>query len=108
MKLEVSRNVVRDLWPLYRTGEASADSRAVVEAYLTSDPEFAATMKESDRVVTAMPGVRLSPDAELRILADAQQRARTRLLVIGGGIAAAAFIILVALAGAMFVLFRTV
>ena len=53
MKLEVSRNVVRDLWPLYRAGEASSDSRAIVESYLASDPSFAATMKEGDKLVAA-------------------------------------------------------
>ena len=37
----VSRDVVSDLWPLYRSGEASADTKRLVERFLAEDPEFA-------------------------------------------------------------------
>ena len=39
--MEVTRNVVLDLMPLYLAGEASADSRVLVESFLDTDPELA-------------------------------------------------------------------
>jgi hypothetical protein len=38
----VTGDVIRDLLPLYAAGEASADTRALVEEFLTKDPELRA------------------------------------------------------------------
>jgi len=45
--MEITRNVILDLLPLYLAGEVSADTRALVEQYLESDPELANIAKES-------------------------------------------------------------
>lgn len=102
MKIEVTRDVVSDLWPLYRSGDVTAESKALVEQFLAADSEYASTLKESASVSGAMPVFRLSPDAERRLLDQARGRARLKLLVIGGSVALAGFIVLVALAGAMY------
>jgi hypothetical protein len=81
MKLEVTRDVVSDLWPLYETGEASMESRALVDAFLAEDRSFAETLLSSQKVPRLMPAVRLSPDGERRLLDDARERAQTTLLV---------------------------
>ena len=39
--MKVTRDVIVDLWPLYSSGEASPDTRALVEAFLDGDPAFA-------------------------------------------------------------------
>ncbi|RJR30009.1 MAG: hypothetical protein C4574_02775 [Candidatus Latescibacterota bacterium] len=39
--MDVTRNVILDLLPLYASGEASADTRALVEKHLATDPEAA-------------------------------------------------------------------
>jgi len=39
--MEVTRDVIGDLLPLYVSGEVSRDTRALVERYLESDPELA-------------------------------------------------------------------
>ena len=39
--MNVTREIVKDLLPLYAAGEASADSRAAVEEWLRTDPELA-------------------------------------------------------------------
>ena len=39
--MEISRNVILDLLPLYIADEASPETRALVEDYLDSDPELA-------------------------------------------------------------------
>jgi hypothetical protein len=36
--MEITRSVILDLLPLYQSGEASADTRAIVEEYLRRDP----------------------------------------------------------------------
>jgi hypothetical protein len=103
MKLEVTRDVVSDLWPLYRAGDASVDSRGLVEAYLAADAAFASTLKESEMLSHVVPPVRLSPEGELRLLQDAQQRARTKLLIVAGSIAMGGLLLVAVFAGALWV-----
>lgn len=45
--MEVTRNVILDLLPLYMAGEASADTNTLVERYLETDPALAETAKRS-------------------------------------------------------------
>jgi hypothetical protein len=86
MKLEVTREVVSDLWPLYRSGDTSADTRALVDAFLREDATFAEELRQGRPLPGLMPRIQLSPDAERRLLDDARQRARVKLLIIGGAI----------------------
>lgn len=44
--MKITRNVILDLLPIYVAGEASADTRALMESYLASDPEAAELAKE--------------------------------------------------------------
>ncbi len=37
----VTRDVITDLWPLYVSGEASQETRGLIDAFLSQDPEFA-------------------------------------------------------------------
>ena len=39
--MEITRNVIEDLLPLYLADEASADTRMLVGEYLKTDPELA-------------------------------------------------------------------
>ena len=54
--MEITRNVILDLLPLYAANEVSADTRALIEKYLETDPELAniakqlATMEKSDDI----------------------------------------------------------
>jgi hypothetical protein len=47
MKAEITQQVILDLLPLYLANEASADTRALVEQYLGTDPELAKLAKET-------------------------------------------------------------
>jgi len=74
---KITRDVVSDLWPLYVSGEATGDTKALVEGFfLADDPEFAAALKAS----VAFPTVdaAITPDAEARALM------RTKELMRGG------------------------
>ena len=45
--MEITRNVILDLLPLYMDDEVSVDTRALVEEYLATDPELADIAKQS-------------------------------------------------------------
>jgi len=45
--MEITRNVILDLLPLYLAGEVSADTRTLVEKYLETDPELADVAERS-------------------------------------------------------------
>ena len=42
--MNVTRNVIRDLWDLAQSGDAHADSRTLIDEFLAADPAFAATL----------------------------------------------------------------
>ena len=44
--MEITKNVILDLLPLYSANEVSADTRALVEKYLETDPELANVAKQ--------------------------------------------------------------
>jgi hypothetical protein len=75
--MNVTREVVLDLFPLYLAGEASPATRALVEEYLKQDPEFAERIRLqwADNIHKVLPSA-LPPDLELRSLR------RTRSLLI--------------------------
>jgi hypothetical protein len=45
--MTVTRDVILDLWPLYEAGELSADSRSLVDRFLSTDPEFARMLRRA-------------------------------------------------------------
>jgi hypothetical protein len=47
MKMSITRNVILDLLPLYLAGEASEDTREVVEHFLADDPALAKLVEQS-------------------------------------------------------------
>jgi len=102
MKQQVTRGVIGDLWPLCQSGDASADSRALVDEFLAQDEEFARTMHAGNGLPWLAPQLRLSPDAERRLLDEARDRARRRLIVTGVAIGFAGVILLAAFAGAFY------
>jgi anti-sigma factor RsiW len=75
MKMDVSSAVVSDLWPVYVSGDASAESRALVESFLAGDPELARALRESsDLSLGAATTPALPPDHELKTLALTKRR----------------------------------
>ena len=74
---KITRDVVNDLWPLYESGDASRDTRALVDEFLAADPEF-------DRILRARP---IGLEKEVTVPPDAGVAAliRTRDLIRGNG-----------------------
>lgn len=83
MSLEVTRNVILDLLPLYLAGEVSADTTTLVENYLATDPELAAMAKQAATTRLSEVPVPLSKEAALEAYIQANQRLLTRTLVWG-------------------------
>jgi hypothetical protein len=73
--LNVTRDVVTDLWPIYEAGDASADTRALVDEFLANDGSFAQTLRAASQVQP--PAVEVTPETKLTALK------RTRDLVHG-------------------------
>jgi anti-sigma factor RsiW len=84
MNATITRDIVLDLWPAYEAGEASPDTRAVIEAYLVGDPQLAAVVR---KVGAAVRGHRVpGPDAadERRVVEATRRRlGRQRWLAAG-------------------------
>jgi len=97
--MTVTRDVVYDLLPAYFAGDASADSRALVERWMESDPEFAAMAARFKRLLgqaaAAPPAGGPAPEARTfdRARTAARRRAEFRGLTIGYGVAAIALVV---------------
>lgn len=74
--MNITREVILDLLPVYLSGEASPATRALVEEYMKQDPELAQQIRLqwSENFAKVAPSV-LPPDLELRSLR------RTRKLI---------------------------
>lgn len=73
--MNVTQNVVMDLLPVYLSGEASPDTKDLIEEFLREDPEFAAVVEGHKREFGRQqellePVSEPSPDHELRTLAQ--------------------------------------
>lgn len=80
--MNVTREVVKDLLPLYASGEASRDTRALVEAFLSHDPELARladSIRSGEGVPAAVPAPGDAGHVAL-VRTKALLRRRTRLL----------------------------
>jgi hypothetical protein len=67
--MNVTREVILDLLPVYLSGEASPATRALVEEYMQQDPELAQRIRLqwSENFAKVAPSA-LPPDLELRSL----------------------------------------
>ena len=76
--MKMTREVILDLLPVYLAGEASADTRALVEDYMKQDEELArrVRLQFAENFSKVTPSA-LAPDLELRSLR------RARKLIVG-------------------------
>ncbi len=69
--MQVTKDIVRDLLPVYLAGEASDDTRAVVEAFLAEDPKLREIVETADRY--ALPAVEAPANLEKLALERTRQ-----------------------------------
>jgi anti-sigma factor RsiW len=105
--MEIERDVILDLLPLYLAGEASPDTQTLVEQYLASDPELAETAELAAAMHQRAGDIPVPIEVEDQMEAyrEAQRRIQQRTLIWGAVIA---FGILSFLGLAMLAYFMTV
>ncbi|HEV2489956.1 MAG TPA: hypothetical protein VGT03_09130 [Candidatus Acidoferrales bacterium] len=59
--MNISREVVNDLLPVYFSGEASAETRRIVEEFFRQDPDFEHTARRAATPLDALRGAPLVP-----------------------------------------------
>lgn len=64
--MNVTREVISDLWPLYESGEASLATRALVNEFLAGDPAFGRELRAPPLEPVTVPA--LPEDHEVRAL----------------------------------------
>jgi hypothetical protein len=67
MNTTITRPVIVDLWPLYASGDASAETKSLIEAFLRADPELKRQL--SDEPLVPKAPVALPPDHQAKALA---------------------------------------
>jgi anti-sigma factor RsiW len=81
--MEITRNVILDLLPLYLDDEVSADTRALVATYLETDPELASMAQRLAK--TGLPRdvpVPLTKEDEMQAYKEAKRLMFLRTVVI--------------------------
>lgn len=80
--MKLTRDVVKDLLTVYLAGEASTDTRAVVEEWLRTDPDLARQVEEARR--GGLPPMALpEPSSEKQALTRTRRQLRIRALLLG-------------------------
>ena len=81
--MKISRDIVKDLIPVYLAGDASPDSQALVESYLKTDPELAADVAAARGTSLGLPATP-PPTSEKQALDATRQllKSRTSTLVV--------------------------
>ncbi len=83
--MKVTRDVVKDLLTVYLAGEASGDTRALVEEWLRGDPELARQAEQAARIdLPAAPAV--PPTIGKRALDRTRGLLRWRMILLGTAI----------------------
>ena len=86
--MDIPKNVILDLLPMYLADEVSADTRVFVEKYLETNPELAKIAKDS--AAMALPEdipIPLSKEDKMEAYKDAQQYLFKRTVIWAGLIA---------------------
>jgi hypothetical protein len=94
MNTEITQNIILDLLPLYLSGEASADSAALVEKYLEANPELAKSIKQGKQIGLSEVPVPLFKDDAMKAYIEANQRMIYRTLLIGAAFVVGIMVIL--------------
>jgi len=76
--MNITREIVKDLLPLYAAGEASEESRAAVEEWLRTDPELARVVGELRDEFALPPATGMSPTSGQAVLAQTKALLRRR------------------------------
>lgn len=95
MVMEITRNVILDLLPLYLADEVSDDTRELVEGYLQTDPELAEQAAQSD--IEALPNdipIPLTEEGKMEAYREAKRLMFLRTVILAATISTSVICIL--------------
>lgn len=103
--MELSRNVILDLLPLYIADEASPDTCELVENYLENDPELAqiAERLSAARLLEEVP-VPITKEHEMEAYEEAKLQQRRYIITLVAVIAGVFLFLMVAALAGLFIL----
>ena len=81
--MQVTRDIVIDLLPLYESNEASKDSRAAIEEFLRKDPSLAPMANQDAGSIVPATG---ASELERRTIAQTRAAIRRRSWILGAAI----------------------
>jgi len=82
--MEITRNVIIDLLPLYVAGECSPDTQHLVEAFLQTDPDLKQQAQQlAANLLPATVPPEFKSDAELKSLKKTRRRLKMRSFLLG-------------------------
>jgi hypothetical protein len=79
--MKITRNVLTDLLPAYLSGEASQDTRSLIEQFLQSDAEFARQVDAQKRALSAQDYLLKAGKTELAREHEVETLARTKAML---------------------------
>ena len=92
--MEVTRDVILDLLPLYLANEASADTRALVKEYLEHDPDLAQLARQWQERLPGPPPAPVHPDAQFLAYREAKRQIAIKTIGLASAIAAVIIVLL--------------
>ena len=99
--MEVTREVILDLLPLYLEDEASADTQALVKNYLEHDPDLAQLARQWQERLPGPPPSPVRHDAQALAYLEARRQIEIRTIGVATAITAGV-VALIALVGYAF------
>ncbi|HEX4807356.1 MAG TPA: hypothetical protein VH325_00410 [Bryobacteraceae bacterium] len=92
--MNISKEVIKDLLPLYVSGEASDETRELVQHYIETDPELEVMLREmteAEQMLSRKPFVPDLADSQVRSFQKARLLIRYRGVILGAAIAYSLF-----------------
>ncbi|UCD99808.1 MAG: hypothetical protein JSV42_03515 [Chloroflexota bacterium] len=103
--MEISRNTIIDLLPLYIADEASPETRHLIELYLKNDPDLAEIVKKlsASEIPNEIP-IPINKEREMEAYEEAKLQQRKYVITLVGVIAIIFLIMMAAALGGLFLL----
>ena len=93
--MEITRNIILDLLPLYLAGEASSDTQALVKHFLETDPELAEIARSAEPIEKPQDiPLPIKKEDQMEAYKEAQRMILRRTVIWGAIIAIALLAIL--------------
>ena len=91
--MEVTRDVILDLLPLYLADEASKETQALVKEYLDHDPDLAQLARQWQERLPGPPPAPVRPDLQTLAYREAKRQIVIKTIGLAAAIAAVSIVL---------------